>query len=490
MPEVPIQEFPPVPLQLRVVGQSDIDLIHDLSAKILEETGIIIHYPAARDLLQSHGATVDEGRQLVRIPRNLVEGAIKSAPSRVILHSQNDPGKDCYLAVDGGHYFRPTTGLNWIVDSGASIRREVTQKDVRDWTRVAHALPNIHIAGSLEDQEAKAKSEEVRCLARMVHHTDKPFMFSAFSGEGMRWLKRILEVVQAEDRQQRLMVLSSVNSPLTYAWGQCEAAMVSAEVGIPVCFNSSAVAGVTAPATLAGAVAQINAEMLGALTMIQLHRPGAPVVYAAHPLIMDMKTGFASISTVEVGLMSAACIEVGRHYGLPTASNGICTDACTPDAMATLEKWGSGFLPAVAGANVNGGAGSLSCVGTVSLEQLVIDDDVYGHFARLMRGLQVDTDSLASSAIAEVGAGGDYLMHPHTIDHMRSECYFSPLANRMNAPRWESSGARDLSQRAVDRVHQIMETPEEKFLSEAQSQEVKALLAEAEETLETMDLHI
>ena len=287
------------------------------------------------------------------------------------------------MRLDGPRYARTTTALNWIVDAGSPYRRPVTEADVVNWTRVIHAMPNIHIAGSLNDQEEAVTSAEVRCLARTLHHTDKPFMFSAFSGEGMRWLWRLTEVVQTPDRLPRLMVLSSVNSPLVYGWGQCEGAMASAELGIPVCINSSAVAGATVPVTLAGNVVQMNAEILAALTILQLHRPGAPVVYAAHPMALDMKTGNPSISMGEVGLMSAACVEIGRFYGLPTSSNGICTDACTPDPMATLEKWANGYLPLMAGANVNGGAGSLACVSTVSLEQVVIDNDVYGHcFAR------------------------------------------------------------------------------------------------------------
>jgi trimethylamine--corrinoid protein Co-methyltransferase len=228
-----------------------------------------------RKLLRDHGASLDEARQLVRIPRHLVEEALRGAPRQVNVYSQADPNQDRHLVLDGNRYGRTTTGLNWILDYGATKRRPVTETDVINWTRVIHASPNIHFAGSLYDQEEAAKSEEVRCLARMLRYTDKPFMFSAFSGEGMRWLWRLTEVVQADDRQPRLMVLSSVNSPLIYGWGQCESAMVSAEMGIPVCFNSSAVAGVTAPITLAGGVAQINAEMLAALTIIQLHHPSA-----------------------------------------------------------------------------------------------------------------------------------------------------------------------------------------------------------------------
>jgi len=478
------------PLRFSVLQPADIERIHELSLKVLEETGVILHYPPARELLAKQGAPVDEARQLVRFPRRLVEEALESAPRQVTVYSQANPRKDYRLELDGGRYGRTTTGLNWILDYGTPQRRAVTEADVINWTRVIHALPNIHFAGSLNDQEEAAKSEEVRCLARMLHYTDKPFMFSAFSGEGMRWLWRLTEVVRSDQRQPRLMVLSSVNSPLIYGWGQCEAAMVSAEVGIPVCFNSSAVAGVTAPVTLAGNVVQMNAEMLAALTIIQTHRPGALVVYAAHPMAMDMRNGYASISMGEVGLMSAACVDIGRYYGLPTSSNGVCTDACTPDPMATLEKWANGYLPLMAGANVNGGAGSLACVGTVSLEQLVIDDDVYGHFFRHTRGIEVNEDTLAADVIARVGPGNAYIMEDHTLAHFQKEYYFSSLANRLNAPTWEAAGARDAVERAADVVRQILAAPSEPFLTDEQSREVKGLLARAEEALADIEVHV
>jgi trimethylamine--corrinoid protein Co-methyltransferase len=477
-------------LRLSVLNPAEIERIHELSLKTLGETGIILHYPPARELLRANGATVDEVKELVYIPRRLVERALETAPRHVTLYSQGDSRKDCHLAMDGGHYARTSTGLNWMIDFRATKRRPVSEQDVINWTRVIHALPNIQIAGSLNDQEEAAKSEEVRCLARMLHYTDKPMMFSAFSGEGMRWLWRLMEVTQTDERQPRLMVLSSVNSPLIYGWGQCEAAMVSAEVGIPVCFNSSAVAGVTGPATLAGNVVQMNTEMLAALTIIQLHKPGALVIYAAHPMVMDMKTGMSSISVGEVGLMSAACIDIGRYYGLPTSSNGVATDSCLPDPMAVIEKWACGYPPLMAGANVNAGAGSLTCVGTVSLEQLVIDDDLYGHMFRHLRGINFDEDTLAADVIAKVGAGGAFIMEEHTLDHFRNEYYYSALANRMSGPAWEAAGSKDAVERAAEQVQDILAAPVELFLSDEQSREVKTLLVKAEETLENLELHI
>ncbi len=478
------------PLRFSVVELADVERIHELSLRVLAETGILLHYPPARQLLADHGAVVDEARQVVRIPRELVEQALAAAPRAVTVYSQSDPRHDYRLYLDGPRYARTTTGLNWILDARASQRRPVAEADVVNWTRVIHAMPNLHFAGSLNDQEEAAKSEEVRCLARMLHHTDKPFMFSTFSGEGMRWLARLTEIVQSPDRLPRLMVLSSVNSPLVYGWGQCEGAMASAELGIPVCINSSAVAGASAPVTLAGNVVQMNAEILAALTILQLHRPGAAVVYAAHPMALDMKTGNASISMGEVGLMSAACIEIGRFYGLPTASNGICTDACTPDPLATVEKWANGYLPLMAGANVNGGAGSLACVATVSLEQVVIDDDVYGHMFRQARGLQVDDETLAADVISTVGPGNSYIMEDHTLNHFRDEYYFSPLANRLSAPTWEAAGARDALDQAADKVRGILAAPPKVFLSDEQSREVKAVLARAEASLANLEVRV
>lgn len=475
---------------MRLLTDADIERIHELSLRILAVTGIVVHYPPARELLRSHGADVDEARERVRIPVRLVEQALQSAARQVTIFSMEDPARDCLLGVDGGHYARPSTGLNWILDHGSRKRRPVNEQDTVNWARVAHAMPNIHFGASLYDQESASRSMEVRSLARILHHTDKPLMFSALSGEGMRWLYRLSEVTQPPGRQPRLMVLSSVNSPLVYGWGQCEAAMVSAELGIPVAFNSSAVAGATAPVTLAGAVTQINAEMLAALTIIQLHRPGAPAVYAAHPMAMDMKTGMSSISMAEVGLMSAACVQVGRHYGLPTSSNGVATDVPSIDPLAMIEKWACGYPPALAGANVNAGAGSLNCVGTVSLEQLVIDNDLYGCIFRHLRGFEINDESLAADLIARVALNGSFLLEEHTLAHYKSEYYYPKLARRVSAPAWEAAGSIDALQRAADMVRDILASPPRPVIDEIQSRELHAILTRAEKALANVEVHI
>ena len=146
-------------LRFSLLQPADIERIHELSLKVLEETGMILHYPPARELLRLGGASVDEERQRARIPRSLVEGALASAPRQVTVYSQDDPEKACLPALDGERYARTTTGLNWILDRDATGRRPVTAQDVVNWTRVIQALPNIHLAGSLNDHADAARSE-------------------------------------------------------------------------------------------------------------------------------------------------------------------------------------------------------------------------------------------------------------------------------------------------------------------------------------------
>lgn len=473
--------------QVRILATAEIERIHDLSLQILERTGVVVHYPPAQDLLRRRGAIVDDGRGLVRIPRRLVEQALQAAPRCVTLFGQANATKDCSLSVDGGFYARTSTGLNWVVDVGAKARRPATQADAVAWTRVAHALPDIHIVGAVYDQEGPPQAMEVRALNNMLRHTDKPLMISAVSGEGMRWAQRLCEVVQPSNRLPRMVVLSSVNSPLTYSYGQVEAAMAAAELGVPVFYNSSAVAGVTAPVTLAGAVAQINAEMLVALTIVQLHRPGAPVVHSAHPMVMDMRTGLACIGGCEVGLMAAACVEIGRFYGLPTACNGLGAESCTPDAMAVIDKMSSGYLAALCGASVNGAAGAIAAQSIISLEQLVIDDDIYGNIFHQARGIAVGDETLAAEVIDRVGPGGSFLGEDHTLRHFRAELRDSRLANRLNAPAWVAAGGKGVLARAAEIKQSILSVPAQPLLGAEQERDLDRLVVEATQALEKVD---
>jgi trimethylamine---corrinoid protein Co-methyltransferase len=470
-----------------VLSAAQIERLHDEALAILARVGIVLNWEPSRRLLRESGAAVDGASDLVRIPRQLVELALERAPRQFVLYGGANQDLDCHLGPEGGQYGRPISGLNWIVDAGVATRREVTEADAVNWTRLAQSLPNIHVVSAAYDQEGHPNSMEVRAVGRMLQNTDKPLMMSAVSGEGMRWVKRLTEVTQLPGRQPRVMVLSSVNSPLTYGSGQTAAAMVAAELGIPVAINSSAVAGVTAPVTLAGDLAQMHAEMLAALTIVQLHAPGAPIIYTGHPLVMDMRTGLASVGFAEQALLQAACVDIGRYFGLPTGSNGLVTDTCTPDPMAASEKWSGAYLSTLAGANINGGAGSLACLSTISLEQLVIDDDIYGRMFRQMSGFKIDQETLAADVVARSALPGSFLADDHTFAHFRKEYWYSDLASRLSAPSWEAEGSLEVLPRATERVRRLLASWQP-VLPVDGDREISRLVQQAENALADLEL--
>lgn len=150
----------------------------------------------------------------------------------------------------------------------------------------------------------------------------------------------------------------------------------------------------------------------------------------------------------------------------------------------------TGLLPVLAGANVNGAAGVFGTQSTVSLEQLVIDDEVYGAMFRLARGFAVSEETLAAPVIEHVGPNGSYLMEEHTLAHMRSELWYPRLATRLGAAAWQAAGAKDTMQRAAEMVRDILSAPARPCLSDVQQRDVSRLLRQAQAALREIEIPI
>lgn len=463
-----------------------IERVHEASLKILSETGIILQHGEALKLVKEAGARVDDESQRAWIPPDVVTDALEKAPRSFVVASGSDESLDAHMGMDGGIYTRPAGGLDFIIDAGSKKRRKVMLEDAVNWVRVTHALPHISVCNGAFPWDVPLASREVQVVKIMLEYTDKPVMISGLSGPGMRWIGELLKVVPG--RQPRAMVLTSVNSPLIYGQGQIDVLLVSAEIGIPVNVNSSAVAGATSPVTMAGTLAVMNAEMLAAIVLSQLAHPGSPIVYAGHPLVMDMKTGLAAFGYSEAGLIASACIDIGRYYGLPTGSDGVQTDSPIPDANAAIDKMFTGYTPFMAGANINAGAGSLAALSTVSLEQLVIDDDIYARMYRHVRGIPVDDDTLALEVIDRVGPSGHYLGDKHTVHHFREEYELSSVANRLNAATWEDRGGQDVVDVAREWVQAVLNEEPAPAVSDKVLEELNRVMAEAEDAMKDMQL--
>ncbi|MCL5994628.1 MAG: trimethylamine methyltransferase family protein [Chloroflexi bacterium] len=440
-----------------MLGSAGIQRIHDTTLRVLDEVGIVIKHDKALDVLAQAGARVDRQCQRVRLSPSLIENALKQAPREFILRGLT-PDKDIRLSADGPTHTRPASGPNFILDGTSRRRRKVTRADVERWVYLADILPNIDVVSGIHPQDVPQATCDVYVLAVLLQCSSKPIMMSGYAGQEVRWWAELLKAVPNQ-AGPRVMVLSSVNTPLVFSHVQCDLALECAKHGIPINVSSAGLVGAATPITLAGSLVQMNAEILAAITLIETAYPETPVVYSAYPAIFDVQHAMASYGGAEYGLLIGACIEIGRHYGLPTASLGMGTDAMVCDQQSGIERVLAGYLSFMMGTSIAGGAGALGQHGLASLEQMVIDDDIFGALRRQKEGIRVTADTLAFDVIARVGPENHYLDDEHTLAHMRSEYCRLSLPNRLDYLAWEHKGAKDINEKATARVSRLLSDP-------------------------------
>jgi trimethylamine--corrinoid protein Co-methyltransferase len=253
---------------------------------------------------------------------------------------------------------------------------------------------------------------------------------------------------------------------------QLEGMFLFAEYGQPMAMSPEAMAGATAPATLAGLLAQQNAEILAHITLAQIIAPGTPVLYGTVSTLADMATGNVALGAVETGLITAGAAQLARHYGLPCRGVGGTTDAKTLDLQCMLER-ASTLMPAVlSGVHFITCGGALESTLTESHPLLVLDDELCGLMLRLARGVDVSEDTIALDLIKQVGWQGNYLAEPHTAEHFRREHFLPRLLRRDGREVWESKGSKTALDLARERVRELLASHQRRELDPSVEKEL------------------
>jgi trimethylamine--corrinoid protein Co-methyltransferase len=241
-------------------------------------------------------------------------------------------------------------------------------------------------------------------------------------------------------------------------------------------------AGSYNPVTLAGTLVQGNAEILAAVVLSQLIRPGAPVIYAPYCGIMDMAVGTHSFGAPEVGMMASAWVQLSRRYGIPNDTVVATSDSKCPDAQATYEKTIGMLLPALAGADtLSMCGGMIDFALQASYEQLVIDNEIIGNIKRIISGIDVNSATLAVDIINKVGHGGSFLEETHTLEHFRKEQYISRLRDRLGYQVWCAAGKKDILIRATERVQEILKHEPKCYLPDNKKEAMENVIKEIAE---------
>jgi len=467
--------------EILILEDEELIRIHRTSLRILGETGIVVAHEDCLRLLQEHGARVDWDQQRVWLSEELVAEALSTVPDAFTL-AGSDPAHDVTLALNGPLHGRPVVGADFVVEPDSQHHRPARLQDVEEWVRLVDRLPNLHINSGPYPSDVPEDIRDLLLVERALELSRKPVFASHYSGAALRWSLELMAMLP--DRGlSRLMVYVSCNSPLRFIQTPMEILLTAARHNVPVAINAAALAGATAPYTMAGVAAQMNAELLTGVVLTQLARPGAPMLWSPVPLIFDMRTAGAASGYAENGLLMAAFVQLGKFYRIPTHCLGLVTDAVIPDAQAGLEKILVSYASVLARPSLIGGAGGLSAYLGASVEQLVLDDDIIGGMSRILEGFRLNESSLAWDAINRVGPGGQFLDDRHTLDYIRREYYFSKTANRLGAEAWVSAGSLDVRARAAERARDLLATPLEPAVPEAVAQEMRRTVERAQADL-------
>ena len=443
--------------RLAVVDQGQIDQIHVASLEVLERTGIQLTHARALELLASAGARVAGDRAY--IPSQMVEDALRKAPSRVVL-GQRDGRRSVFLEGDKV-WFGPSLDCVEYLDPVTEERRPFKSDDCRVTAAIADALPDytwVMTIGMAADAPADIAD---RVIARQVFtHCRKPLVFCCKDVNSVRDIYQMAALIAGSEERFRhaptIVHYSEPISPLTHYDPGVDKLLFCAETGIPVIYYPAPQAGGTSPVTLAGAIVQGNAESLSGLVLAQLARAGSAFVYGALATVLDMKTTVFSYGAPEMSLMAAAMAQMAQHYRLPFFGTAGCSDAKYPDPQAAAEAALSCLTSSLSGANLVHDSGWLDHGCVASPAYMVLVHELIGMVNCFAGGIPVNDDTLAVDLIDEIGPGGNFLEHDHTYEHFR-DVWYSDLFDRSIHARWLERGGQRFEQRLREQTRKVME---------------------------------
>ncbi|MGQ9682273.1 MAG: trimethylamine methyltransferase family protein [Anaerolineae bacterium] len=463
--------------RFEVLNADELARIHEASMEVLRTVGVKVDYRKARDLFRAAGADVDDDHECVRIPESLVRWAIDQAPRQFSLYGF-DPAFNQVIGNGDSHFAGLGTPTD-ILDLETGQRRPCTQADTIRHIQLIDACEHIHHSQmDVWASDIPMTTIHTEAINAWAHHSRKSFGMGCYGFVPTLDMMRMMAIAvggkEELRRRPRFFAICSVVSPLQMAQMQIEGMLICAEYGQPLAMSPEAVAGVSAPATLAGLLVQENAAILAHITLAQIYRPGTPVLYGTVSTVANMRLGTVALGSVETGLITAASAQLARHYGLPCRSVGATTESKLEDLQAGMERVTT-LLPAVLA-----GVDYITCGGTLDsslLESealLLLDDELCGIALRLARGIAVEPETLAVPLIQQIGYWGSYMAEEHTARHFRQEHYQPRLLPREPLETWTKEGSRSALDRARERARQILARHQPRVLDVALERELEA----------------
>ena len=429
-------EVPGIPSSLyRPFNDADVKKMANAALDVLGRSGVAVYSDTARKAFESAGAQVDRETRIVRLSKSLVEDAIASNPSSITLCSR-DGQYDAVLEANRVHYATGGTAI-YVLDPDTGRRRPSTVQDVILNARMVDALKHIHAftINVFPNDIENTDNIDVNRFFHALDNTTKHVMGGIYSLDGCKKAVRMAEMIAGGEEALRakpfVSFITLIISPFKIDDVYGEMTCYFAKKGLPVVVPTEPICGTTSPITLAGNVLTHVAETLAGIALVQCVNKGAPGICGSVGSITNLRTMDHLGGPIERGMINAAVAQMAQHFEIPLYSTAGTTDAKTVGVQAAYESAMASLLVAMAGANyIHDIAGLMESDLTVSYEKLVIDNEILGMCQRVLRGIEVNDDTLATELMIEKGPGKDYLVEQHTIEHMRGEFFVPEITNR------------------------------------------------------------
>jgi trimethylamine--corrinoid protein Co-methyltransferase len=428
----------------KILSDEDAEKIHQASLNILERNGVTVEHDVYLDTLKNAGAVVDAKRKIAHLPRDLVMNSIKKAPERFIEYGRTSEHN---LQIEKGKiYARPSTDSVNIVDLATGERRRGVRSDIERCAALVDALENVRMASAmLYPSDVAPDFHQIVGFVTMLKNTEKHILATAASARDLEYMAKMADIaMRGKSEQKRGSLMTALfcpTSPLYWDKENVEMAALACKYRVAAIMKPTPISGATAPVTLAGQLALANSEALAGITLFQVISPGTPIYYGPRFMTTNMRTGQSSFGSIEGELMMAmAALQIGNRYGIPCES------------VTRREFY---FPVASAGLNLIGNPGSIEAAMTLDMAEMVMDNEMLGMTFRALRGMQVDSETLALDVIDRALAGEQFLAAKHTRDHYTQEHYLPQLLssagnifeNRKDAVKSASEKAKEILKR-------------------------------------------
>ncbi len=472
-------------LGLDAFSGNELDSIHRGSLEILKETGIKVESEEALEIFHGAGAKIERREEggVAKIPAHVVEECARNAPERIVLYG-SEPG--CDHVVEPGRLTFTLLGENVRVnDLYTGENRNCTKRDLGEATRVADALEPIDIIEKcMGSHDKPGATQSLHNYEAMVSNTGKHVFHGFFSAPNS---EKIVEMAAArvggmENFRKRPCVSTVVcpTSPLTLVRQCCDVIIACAGLGVGVCSIAMPLSGATSPATPAGTLVTLNAEILGSLVLTQLTRKHTPFIYGSCATIMDLRNARAVFGAPEAGMLAAGAAKMARYYKVPSWCGAGASSGNLPDAQAGYEFAMNIMLAALAGCNISFSCGGLESGTTFDYAKLMIDAEIAKNIQMALGGVHVGKETMALDLIKEVGPSGEFMTHDHTFNHMRNMSR-ADLFDRMDRDAWlERTGGKDLVERAYEKARWILENHRPPPLPKGVAETMRSIVEEYE----------